>query len=95
MLRNHNDQIALKHSWTKEGPTKNIIIVTSLSFGLIIIMAKIPVNFSPVAQVPEIPFYTSVCIYERTRKLRVYANRDEVQRFLNMDFNRTLEKCLI
>ena len=28
---------------------------------------------------------------KKTSKLRVYANRDEVQGFLNMDFNITLE----
>ena len=40
------DQIVLKHS-LNPSPTKDIILVTFLSFGLIIMAKKIRVNFSP------------------------------------------------
>ena len=82
-LMETRDQIVLKHS-LNPSPTKDIILVTFLSFGLIVMAKKVRVNFSPKLLSP--------CVYIwKTSKLRAYANRDEVQSFLNMDFNIILE----
>ena len=55
-------------------------------------MAKKCPLISPLwPRYPKSLFIIPVCIYEKTSKLRVYANRDEVQSFLNLDFNITLE----
>ena len=45
-LMETRDQIVLKHS-LNPSPTKDIILVTFLPFGLIIMAKKIRVNFSP------------------------------------------------